>query len=277
MSAARGTLHLVPVPISPSASWAMAADGDGSALPATALGALPAPTSAAARAARYFLAENARSARAFLKAIGHPLPIASLQIIEIGHAPDPAQLDAWLDPLLPAAGVAPVDAVVLSEAGCPGIADPGASVVARAHARGIPVMPWVGPSSILLALMGAGMNGQAFRFLGYLPQDQGSLHERLQAVQRDAQRGETQVFIETPYRNERLLASVLQVCDGALQLCVAVDLTGPGQAITARSVAQWNALGPAAWPVLERRAAVFLLCAAPTAAGALAVAGKRRR
>jgi 16S rRNA (cytidine1402-2'-O)-methyltransferase len=279
VSPACGRLHLVPVPIAAQAQAAGAPAPDGGAAgaeaaPGSACAVLPPATIAVARAARYFLAENARSARAFLKAIAHPQPIASLHIIEIGHAPDPAQIDTWLDPLQPPAGLAPVDAVVVSEAGCPGIADPGASVVARAHQRGIPVVPWVGPSSILLALMAAGMNGQAFRFLGYLPQDRAALQERLLAVQRDAQRGETQIFIETPYRNVRLFETLLQACDGALRLCVAVDLTAADGSVATRSIAQWAALAPAERPVLERRAAVFLLCAGEPAA---APAGRHRR
>ena len=263
MSAARGALHLVPVPVSPSDQWGDPAAPVGAQAEdrASALGGLPPATVATARRCDYFLAENARSARAFLKAIAHPRPIAQLNIVEIGHAPDPVLVDAWLDPLDPGVGGAPVDAVLVSEAGCPGIADPGASVAARAHARGIAVMPWVGPSAILLALMGAGMNGQAFRFLGYLPQDRDALQQRLLAVQRDALRGETQIFIETPYRNLRLLQAVLQVCDASLLLCLAVDLTGAAQALETRSIAQWKALGPSGWPAMERRAAVFLLCA----------------
>jgi 16S rRNA (cytidine1402-2'-O)-methyltransferase len=265
----RGTLHLVPVPITEEAMAAGAhapaplpGDGAHCAAAGSAFAILPPATIAVARAARYFLAENARSARAFLKAIAHPQPIASLHIVEIGHAPDPAMIDTWLDPLAPTDGAVPMDAVVVSEAGCPGIADPGASVVARAHQRGINVVPWVGPSSILLALMAAGMNGQAFRFLGYLPQERGALQERLLAVQRDAQRGETQIFIETPYRNTRLFEALLQVCDGALRLCLAVDLTGAHAFVSTRSIAHWAALDPAERPALERRAAVFLLCGA---------------
>lgn len=264
---APGRLHLVPVPIAAAAPQTAEHAGAATAPPAgSATAVLPPSTLAVARAAHYFLAENARSARAFLKAIGHPQPIASLRIIEIGHAPDPGQIDDWLDPLLPRGDAAAIDAVVVSEAGCPGIADPGASVVARAHQRGITVVPWVGPSSILLALMASGMNGQAFRFLGYLPQDRGALVERLQAVQRDAQRGETQIFIETPYRNARLYETLLQACDGALRLCLAIDLTGAQASVATRSIAQWAALAPAERPVLERRATVFLLCGAAEAA-----------
>jgi len=275
MTAQRGTLHLVPVPIAAYGGAAAPAGGDAAQGEAGSPPAvLPPATLATARRARYFLAENARSARAFLKAIGHPEPISSLHIVEIGHAPDAALVDTWLDPLAPADGSPPIDGVVVSEAGCPGIADPGATVVARAHQRGIAVVPWVGPSSILLALMAAGMNGQSFRFLGYLPQDRAELQQRLLAVQRDAQRGETQIFIETPYRNTRLFETLLQVCDRSLALCLAVDLTAAGASVTTRTIAEWAALAASERPVLERRATVFLLCS--TAAG-LVVSGKRKR
>jgi 16S rRNA (cytidine1402-2'-O)-methyltransferase len=271
-----GSLHLVPVPIADYDGAAAAPEaGPAQAIsPGSPAAVLPPASMEAARRAGYFLAENARSARAFLKAIGHPRPIASLRIVEIGHAPDAALIDAWLDPLAPADGSAPVDAVIVSEAGCPGIADPGANVVARAHQRGITVVPWVGPSSILLALMAAGMNGQSFRFLGYLPQDRAELRERLLDVQRDAQRGETQIFIETPYRNVRLFETLLQVCDNSLGLCLAVDLTGAGASVMTRTIGQWSALPAGERPALDRRATVFLLCG--TAAGAMATIKHRR-
>ncbi len=253
--ASGGSLHLVPVPI---VDPARAHDGDACALRAIA----PASVDAT-RGAHYFLVENARSARAFLKAIAHPQPIASLQIVEIGHQPDPALVDGWLAPLLGAGNRTPIDAVLLSEAGCPGIADPGASLVARAHRLGITVIPWVGPSSIILALMGAGMNGQQFRFLGYLPQERAALREALRGLQQDARRGETQVFIETPYRNARLFEAVLQTCDAELDLCLAIELTAPSQMLITRSIAQWRGLPAAQLPALDRRATVFLLHAAP--------------
>ncbi len=275
MTPARGTLHLVPVPIADAGGTADVAGEIGQAAAGSPAAVLPATTIEVARRSRYFLAENARSARAFLKAIAHPQPIASLQIVEIGHAPDAAWVDAWLDPLAPPEGTAPIDAVIVSEAGCPGIADPGASVVARAHERGITVTPWVGPSSILLALMAAGMNGQAFRFLGYLPQDRGDLQQRLLAVQRDAQRGETQVFIETPYRNARLFDALLQTCEGSLRLGLAVDLTGAHESVVTRPIAQWAALDPRERPVLDRRATVFLLCGAVDGGGATQARRKR--
>ncbi|SPJ16941.1 S-adenosylmethionine-dependent methyltransferase, YraL family [Burkholderiales bacterium] len=255
-----GALHLVPVPIIDEPA--------GASTVGSAHRVLPPSTIEVARQARYFLAENARSARAFIKAIAHPQPIASLQIVQIGHEPDAASIDQWLAPLTDRDGRPAIDAVLLSEAGCPGVADPGATLVARAHTLGIKVVPWVGPSSILLALMAAGMNGQRFRFLGYLPQPSVALRDRLLAVQRDAQRGETQVFIETPYRNARLFETILKVCDRTLRLCLAIDLTGANQTIATRTIAQWLAMADDDRPALDRRATVFLLHAGPASAPA---------
>ncbi len=220
---------------------------------------LPEASAEVARATRYFLVENARSARAFLKSIGHPLALAQLHIVEIGHDPDPSAIGGWLAPLRGEGGGAGIDAVVLSEAGCPGIADPGASVVARAHALGIEVVPWVGPSSIVLALMASGMNGQRFRFLGYLPQDRQELTEKLRTVEHEALRGETQIFIETPYRNLRLFESIVSVCNPGLCLCVACGLTGSHEFVSTRSIGGWRKDSSAAVQALDRRPAVFLL------------------
>jgi 16S rRNA (cytidine1402-2'-O)-methyltransferase len=252
---ARGVLHLVAVPIAPGEAQPARAAWDERAVRE----ALPEPAIQRVRSLRYFLVENARTARAFLKAAGHPASLSELRIAEVGHEPQAALLDEWLAPLLEDGQRAAVDAALLSEAGCPGIADPGAQIVARAHELGIRVQPWVGPSSILLALMGAGMNGQRFRFLGYLPQEREALRARLASLQQDARRGETQIFIETPYRNERLLEELLVCCDPVLRLCLAVDLMGAQASLQTRSIAQWRALAPAARPALHRRPAVFLV------------------
>lgn len=126
--------------------------------------ALPEKTVRIARQTEYFLAENAKSARAFLKALGHPKPLADLTVQAIGHKPDSRYFQAWLNPVLQGK-----DACIVSESGCPGIADPGAALVAQAHSLGINVVPLVGPCSILLTLMGSGLTGQRFRFWGYLP------------------------------------------------------------------------------------------------------------
>ncbi|HYB51576.1 MAG TPA: SAM-dependent methyltransferase [Burkholderiaceae bacterium] len=246
-----GTLHLVPVPIVP----ARGAD----AIEGSALRVLPPATVEVARQTHYFLVENARSARAFLKAVAHPEPVASLQIVEMGRQAAPELIDRWLWPLRAPEGAAHTDAAVLSEAGCPGIADPGAAVVARAHELGIRVIPWVGPSSILLALMGSGMNGQQFRFLGYLPQGREELGTRLRDIEHDAQLGETQIFIETPYRNVRLFESILEVCDPSTRLGLAIELTAIDQSVVTRTIGQWRTLGAKAAPTLERRTAVFLM------------------
>ncbi len=216
--------------------------------------ALPVATIAAARATGHFLAESAKSARAFLKAIGHPRPIATLAITEIGHRPDPRRCDDWLQPVL-----AGHDVALLSEAGCPAIADPGAVVVARAHELGLRVRPLVGPSSLLLGLMASGLNGQRFRFVGYLPQERTDLVPALHELERRGRDGETQLFIETPYRNERLLRTIVEHCRPDTRLAVAVDLTGDAEQVRSLSIAGWKALPAAAGAELSRRPAVFAL------------------
>ena len=234
-----GTLFLLPTPLSNSD-------------PAQILsaGALQ-----VARAATYVLAENARSARAFLKAAGHPGPIQQVQIVQIGHDPQPAQARQWLQPLRDGG-----EAALVSECGCPAVADPGATVVACAHDMGLRVRPLVGPSSILLALMASGFNGQRFCFHGYLPQQVGALADDLRRLDRDAARGETQIFIETPYRTHRLFLAILEHCNSATRFCVALDLGSALETVLTRSIAQWRGIAQSALPDLHRRPAVFLLC-----------------
>jgi 16S rRNA (cytidine1402-2'-O)-methyltransferase len=210
-----------------------------------------------AQALRYFLAENAKSARAFLKRIAHPVPLQELQIIEIGHAPDATRIDAWLRPLRQG-----LDGAVLSEAGCPGIADPGDVLVARAHELGLRVSPLVGPNSIVLALMASGLNGQQFRFVGYLPAESAARVDALRALEAAARRGETQLFIETPYRNEKLFEAILATCAPHTRVAIAVDLTGEAEQIAARTVAAWRALPAEQRPALLRRPAIFAIGAA---------------
>ena len=221
-------------------------------VPATLGGApaqvLPAPTIETVRALRDFAVENAKSARAFLAALGMPCPVRELRIALIEGAGA-----ALLAPLRAGRSLG-----VISEAGCPGVADPGQALAAAAHAAGYRVVPLVGPSSLLLALMASGLEGQRFAFRGYLPRDAPGRARRIRALEqasREAQ--ETQIFIETPYRNDALLAALLECCAPATRLCVAVDLTLPGEEIAMRSVAQWRRARTA----IGRRPAVFLLLA----------------
>lgn len=218
---------------------------------------LPTETIAAARATTVFLAESAKGARAFLKRIGHPQPIASLALVEIGHQPDPRRFDEWLQPVIDGHDVA-----LLSDAGCPAVADPGAGLVDRAHQLGLRVRPLVGPSSLLLALMAAGMSGQRFRFVGYLPHDRQALAAAIVALERASGGEETQLFIETPYRNERLLQTLLEQARPDTRLAVAVDLTTDGEQVLSLRIADWRALPAGARPALARRPAVFALMAA---------------
>lgn len=232
-----GVLYLLPCPISDT--------------PAETV--LPDAVLATARRLSYFLAENAKSTRAYLKSIGHPTPLRELDIVEIGHEPATQMIVGWLAPLL-----AGRDGALVSEAGCPAVADPGANIVAAAHAHGVAVRPLVGPSSVLLALMASGLNGQRFRFLGYLPVAAPERTRRLQAIERESRAGETQVFIETPYRSGAMFDAILAACAPATRVTVAMDLTGATEYVQTRSVAEWSA---AARPPLERRPCVFLLLA----------------
>lgn len=206
---------------------------------------------------RRFYAEAAKSARAYLKALGHPGPISELAIEEIGHDPDPARADAWLAPVL-----AGEDAAVISESGCPGIADPGAQIVTRAHALGIRVVPLVGPSSILLTLMASGLDGQRFRFAGYLPVHPEERRAAIAELEKASRRSETQLFIETPYRNSAMLESLIEALAPTTRITVATDVTGAGERIRTLTAAAWKAL-PESERVLPKLPTVFALLAAP--------------
>lgn len=195
---------------------------------------LPETTLAILRSTQYFLAENAKSARAYLKAAGHPKPIIELNIDEIGHEPDEKKINDWLKPLLDGYNVA-----IVSESGCPGIADPGATIVAQAQEKGLTVKPLVGPSSILLALMASGLDGQHFRFLGYLPIKEPARTEALKAAERQSAHGETQLFIETPYRNQAFLAFLSQSLQLQTRITVACDITGDHEFIKTKRAQDW--------------------------------------
>jgi 16S rRNA (cytidine1402-2'-O)-methyltransferase len=212
-------------------------------LGATPAQSLPAPALATIRGLKDFAVENAKSARAFLGALGMPVRDLQIQVID-----DSADL------LKPLREKRPMG--LLSEAGCPAIADPGARLIEAAHGEGFRVVPLVGPSSITLALMASGLEGQRFAFCGYLPREPGERAKRIRELEaRSRKEGETEIFIETPYRNDALLAALLETCNPATRLCVAADLTLPGESITVKSVGDWRRSGAAA----GKRPAVFLL------------------
>lgn len=199
--------------------------------------ALPQQVLEVTRELSVFLVENAKSARAFLKEIKHPRPIAELTIIEIGHHTDPEKIIQYVEPLLQGNDVG-----IISEAGCPGIADPGAQIVAEAQARGISVVPLVGPCSIILALMASGLDGQHFRFCGYLPIKEPQRSKTIRALEKQSLQGvgETQLFIETPYRNTGLLRDLVKYCAPNTRILVAVDITGSAQSIRTMKASEWK-------------------------------------
>lgn len=215
---------------------------------------LPAATRAAACRLTRFVAENAKTARAELKRIGHPLPLRDLAIEELPEAPTSADIERLLAPL--AAGH---DLGLMSEAGCPAVADPGALLVRRAHELELTVRPLVGPSSLLLALMASGLEGQRFAFHGYLPAREPERSRRIAELEGESARNrQTQIFIETPYRNRALFGALLQACRPKTRLCLATDLSLASETIATRRVTDWKT---AAAPDLDKRPTVFLLLA----------------
>ncbi len=231
-----GALYLIPTPLGDTPAAAV--------LSSEAIGTV--------RMLDYFVAENPKTTRAFLKKTGSARPMQSILIERLDHNTPAAALEEMLAPLL-----AGRDAGLVSEAGCPGVADPGGSLVRLAHQREIKIVPLSGPSSIMLALMGSGLNGQQFAFHGYLPVEEKALCKALLALEQESQRkSQTQIFIETPYRNERTLKLSLRTLHNPTWLCIAADLTLPTEEIHTRRVRDWNNK-----PLLKDRPCVFLFLA----------------
>lgn len=196
-----------------------------------------------------FFVENVRTARRFISSLKLGKVIDELTFIELDKDTPEATTSAALKNLSRSAGI-------ISEAGCPGIADPGAVAVRIAHQTGIKVVPLVGPSSILLALMASGMSGQSFAFHGYLPIDKAARKKALQTLERNARQWQqTQVFMETPFRNEQLFEAVLEACAPDTLLCIAVNITAPDEIIKTMTVRNWKA----ARPDLHKKPAIFLI------------------
>lgn len=220
MNTPQGKLYLIPVPI---------AEVEHSQC-------LPELNRALLATIRHYIVENVRSARRFLKAADRSIDIDSLTFYELNkHTPE-GSIESFLTPI--ASGE---DIGIISEAGCPAVADPGADVVAIAQRKGIEVIPLVGPSSILLALMGSGFNGQGFAFSGYLPIEEPKRQQAMKELEhRVRSRGETQIFIETPYRNVQLVEQLIRHCSPDLKLCIASGLTSEHAILQTKKLSAWR-------------------------------------
>lgn len=232
----KGTLYLIPTTL---------ADG--------ALDTIPPATRAAIASLHYFLAEDIRTARRYLSSLKLFARLEDLQFEELNKDTGATDVSRRLAPLLAGHSVG-----VLSESGCPGIADPGSLAVKFAHQHQVRVVPLVGPSSILLALMGSGLNGQQFAFHGYLPIDVPTAEKKIRELERESRlKNQTQLLIETPYRNNAVLKKLLTTLSPSTELCIAFHLTSPEENIRTKTVADWRT----SVPELAKEPALFLFLA----------------
>jgi len=234
-----GILHLIPVGLgdAPISAW------------------LPDQVQSLAGGLKLYIAENAKTARAFLKLTPLTHPLQDITIHELGPRVDDAALQAWLQPLRTGQDIG-----LVSEAGCPAVADPGARAVAIAHTWGVTVKPWVGPSSILLGLMASGLDGQRFAFHGYAPVDSAERIKQLKAWEVvSVKQKQTQLLIETPYRNHAMFASLIEHLKGNTRLCIARALTTPDEWVRTLTIAQWKTQSI---PALDKHPTLFLFLSA---------------
>ncbi len=232
-------LYLIPTPL-------------GDHAPASVL---PAPVLEQILGLRRFFVEELRTARRFLSAAGLKGHIEELELFELNEHTTREQIEAY------GAMLGEQDAGLISEAGLPAVADPGALLVELAHRRGVTVVPLVGPSSLMLALMASGLNGQCFAFTGYLPVKTPARREAIVQLERTSARlGQSQIVIETPYRNDALLADLCTACRPATRLCVAAELTCPGEFIRTQTIADWSKALKAGFAI-GKRPCVFILLA----------------
>ncbi|MBI1182830.1 SAM-dependent methyltransferase [bacterium] len=231
----KGTLYLIPNLIADD----------------TAEKAIPAYNAMLLGSLNYFICEHAKSLRALLKASGVASPYDHLTYFELNKHTDRFELESFIKPLLSG-----FDMGLVSDAGCPGIADPGAQIVALAHAQGIKVLPLIGPSSIFMALMGSGFNGQKFSFHGYLPQKEPQLKKYLAEVERSiATEQSSHIFIEAPYRNTKLLQLLIKLLNPAQKLCLAINLSAENQRIETKTLGEWKKK----LPEIDKLPTVFVL------------------
>lgn len=232
------TLHLIPVSLSeaPAQQW------------------LPADAQSMASQIDVYIAENAKTARAFLKLIGTVKPIQEITIHTLSSKTQDGEIQQWLKQPGHEGRIG-----LVSEAGCPAVADPGAKVVMQAHLMGIRVIPWVGPSSILLGLMASGLEGQRFAFHGYAPVNGAERVQQLkQWEQQSTKLGQTQLFIETPYRNQAMFQSLVETLKPSTRLCIARALTSEQEWIQTRRISEWKKQTP---PDLDKQPTLFLFLA----------------
>lgn len=189
---------------------------------------------------KYFIVENVRTARRFLKKVNRDIDIDSLSFVELNKHTTPDIISTYLDPLVNGNSVG-----VISEAGCPAIADPGADVVAIAQKKGLKVVPLVGPSSILLSLMASGFNGQSFAFHGYLPIDRNDRIRKIKSLEQLVySENQTQIFIETPYRNNKMIDDLVAGCRPQTKLCIAANVTCDDEYIRTMTMKEWKHKSP---------------------------------
>jgi 16S rRNA (cytidine1402-2'-O)-methyltransferase len=233
-----GTLYLIPVTLG---------DDNINAV-------LPADVISIAQQLDTFVVESEKSARHFLSTIKTNKPVRELSLNLLNEHTEDKEIPALLAPLL-----AGKDIGLMSDAGCPGVADPGARLIELAHQKGIRVVPFVGPSSILLSLMASGLNGQQFAFLGYLPVDKTLRNQKIKEIEkRSLTHKETQLFIETPYRNQHMLEAILSTCQPNTRLSVACDISLNTEMIATKTIATWKKIP---LPDLHKRPTIFLLLA----------------
>lgn len=233
--AATGTLYLIPTVLADD----------------TAAAVMPAQVGHYIAKLSYFIVENARTARRYIKIMAPDQVIENLQMVVIDKNSSETEVKKALEPVLKG-----VSAGIISEAGCPGVADPGAEVVKWAHRQGIKVVPLVGPSAILLALMGSGFNGQSFAFQGYLPIEKKDRVQAIRQLEKDMlQRDQTQIFMETPYRNNQLLTDLLQQLHPTTRLCIAANISASHEFIKTDTIAHWQGQ----LPDIHKQPAVFLI------------------
>ena len=234
----KGTLYMIPCPISDNTPvWDV----------------LPEANRRIMDSLDYFIVENTRSARRFLSKAGVSRRIEELEFVELNeHTTDAREVERMLKPVLEGRS-----AGVISEAGVPGVADPGAAIAALAHRHGVRVVPLVGPSSILMSVMASGLNGQSFAFVGYLPIKEPERQRRLRELERRAvEEHQSQLFIEAPYRNVKLFETLVKSLSPRLKLTVATDITAPDEFIRTMTIEQWRKTGV---PPFEKRPTIFIL------------------